>query len=191
MDAEDQGESTKQFTFDRAYDDTSTQRAVFQETAKPIVDSVIQGFNGMKTCDCSDINDIGLNYDSNFFGVCFVVSFEQLQAPSLPMVKRFVCLLFVNQAHLVFHDHPPPPSSPASLPVLHPPPEQGTGKTFTMEGVPNDEDLRGIMPNTFNYIFDYIDSRAGSNVEVRFFVSVPVIDFYWFGLIVLYFWFSF
>jgi hypothetical protein len=37
----------KQFTFDRAYDDTSTQRAVFVETARPIIDSVIEGFNGI------------------------------------------------------------------------------------------------------------------------------------------------
>ena len=40
------GDLAKQFTFDRAYDDTSTQKAVFAETARPIVDSVIEGFNG-------------------------------------------------------------------------------------------------------------------------------------------------
>ncbi len=45
-DADGGGDMTKQFTFDRAYDDTSTQKAVFAETARPIVDSVIEGFNG-------------------------------------------------------------------------------------------------------------------------------------------------
>jgi len=41
--------------------------------------------------------------------------------------------------------------------------QTGTGKTFTMEGVENDEELRGIVPNAFRHIFSDITE---SNKEV-------------------------
>jgi len=34
--------------------------------------------------------------------------------------------------------------------------QTGTGKTFTMEGVPSNKELRGIIPNAFEHIFDHI-----------------------------------
>jgi hypothetical protein len=34
--------------------------------------------------------------------------------------------------------------------------QTGTGKTFTMEGVQENKDLRGIIPNSFEHIFDQI-----------------------------------
>eukprot|EP00938_MAST-03A_sp_MAST-3A-sp1_P007008 g7008.t1 len=34
--------------------------------------------------------------------------------------------------------------------------QTGAGKTFTMEGVMEDPNLRGIIPNTFRHIFDKI-----------------------------------
>jgi kinesin family protein 3/17 len=34
------------FTFDQVYDESSTQAEIFQVTAAPIVDSVMEGFNG-------------------------------------------------------------------------------------------------------------------------------------------------
>ncbi len=36
----------KSFTFDAVYDDQSTQRAVYDETAYPLVESVLSGYNG-------------------------------------------------------------------------------------------------------------------------------------------------
>lgn len=36
----------KSFTFDAVYDSESTQRAVYDETAYPLVDSVLSGYNG-------------------------------------------------------------------------------------------------------------------------------------------------
>ena len=47
----------------------------------------------------------------------------------------------------------------------------GTGKTFTMEGVLGDEELRGIMPNTFYYIFEYVDKHMSSNLEFLVYAS--------------------
>eukprot|EP00455_Lapot_gusevi_P025171 TRINITY_DN2641_c0_g2_i1.p1 TRINITY_DN2641_c0_g2~~TRINITY_DN2641_c0_g2_i1.p1 ORF type:complete len:781 (-),score=158.43 TRINITY_DN2641_c0_g2_i1:50-2308(-) len=99
-------DEVKQFTFDKVYDDDSTQRQVFDETARPIVDSVIEGFNGTIFC----------------YG------------------------------------------------------QTGTGKTFTMEGVPHVEELRGIMPNSFYHVFDHIDSKAGANIE--FLVRASFLEIY-------------
>ena len=41
-----QGELPKTFTFDNVFDWNSAQAAVYAETAKPIVDSVLEGYNG-------------------------------------------------------------------------------------------------------------------------------------------------
>jgi kinesin family protein 3/17 len=38
--------------------------------------------------------------------------------------------------------------------------QTGTGKSFTMEGKDNPPDLRGIIPNTFNYVFDTISQQS-------------------------------
>ena len=35
--------------------------------------------------------------------------------------------------------------------------QTGTGKTFTISGVPKDNDLKGIMPRTFETIFKSIE----------------------------------
>lgn len=40
------GELPKTFTFDNVFDWNSSQTAVYNETAKPIVDSVLEGYNG-------------------------------------------------------------------------------------------------------------------------------------------------
>ena len=39
--------------------------------------------------------------------------------------------------------------------------QTGTGKTFTMEGVRTNKDLRGIIPNSFEHIFDKIHLSTG------------------------------
>ena len=41
-----QSEPEKNFTFDAVYGVESTQRQVYDETAFPLVESVIQGYNG-------------------------------------------------------------------------------------------------------------------------------------------------
>ncbi len=38
--------------------------------------------------------------------------------------------------------------------------QTGTGKSFTMEGKEDPPELRGIIPNTFNYIFDTIARQS-------------------------------
>ena len=40
------GQDAKSFTFDSVYDANSEQRAVYDETAYPLVESVLAGFNG-------------------------------------------------------------------------------------------------------------------------------------------------
>lgn len=44
--AADSVELPKTFTFDNVFDWTSTQSEVYEETAKPIVESVLEGYNG-------------------------------------------------------------------------------------------------------------------------------------------------
>ncbi|KAJ3099064.1 Kinesin-like protein kif3b [Phlyctochytrium planicorne] len=52
--------------------------------------------------------------------------------------------------------------------------QTGTGKTFSMQGIPNVPNLRGIIPNAFNHIFDHI-SRA---VHKKFLVRVSFLEIY-------------
>ena len=76
----------KGFTFDAVYDEASTQRAVYDETAYPLVESVLKGYNGT------------------------IFAYGQT----------------------------------------------GCGKTHTMQGYADPPELRGIIPNSFDHIFDHI-----------------------------------
>lgn len=49
----------------------------------------------------------------------------------------------------------------SSLPL-----QTGTGKSFTMEGR-DEPELRGIIPNTFNHIFEEIARRGSREYLVR------------------------
>ena len=40
--------------------------------------------------------------------------------------------------------------------------QTGCGKTFTMMGIPNDPNLKGIIPNSFSHIFGYIKTEGES-----------------------------
>ena len=78
----------KVFTFDSVYDWNSEQQEIFAETAYPVCENVIQGYNGT------------------------IFAYGQT----------------------------------------------GTGKTFTITGIENDADLKGIMPRAFENIFQQIQS---------------------------------
>ena len=39
--------------------------------------------------------------------------------------------------------------------------QTGTGKTFTMEGIRDKPELRGIIPNSFAHIFGHIAKAEG------------------------------
>ncbi|KAL5970278.1 Kinesin-II 95 kDa subunit [Taenia solium] len=45
--------------------------------------------------------------------------------------------------------------------------QTGTGKTFTIQGGKDDPDLRGLMPNSFNHIFSYINGSKSTQFLVR------------------------
>lgn len=95
----------KGFTFDGSYDLNSTQKEVYDQCARPIVDSVLNGYNGT------------------------IFAYGQT----------------------------------------------GTGKTHTMEGVPDDETLRGLMPNAFNHIFETINGASSSK---SFLVRASFLEIY-------------
>lgn len=80
-------EVPKVFTFDSVYDWNSEQENVFVESAWPIIDNVLHGYNGT------------------------IFAYGQT----------------------------------------------GTGKTFTITGVPKDKTLKGIMPRSFEAIFNEIN----------------------------------
>ncbi|KAJ3192198.1 Kinesin-like protein kif3b [Irineochytrium annulatum] len=52
--------------------------------------------------------------------------------------------------------------------------QTGTGKTFSMQGIPNVPALRGIIPNAFNHIFDHIARSA----HKKFLVRVSFLEIY-------------
>ncbi len=90
-------EIPKVFTFDSVYDWNSEQEDIFLETAYPIIDNVLQGYNGT------------------------IFAYGQT----------------------------------------------GTGKTFTINGVPKDPKLKGIMPRAFEAIFKQIECDSSKEYLVR------------------------
>ncbi|CAB1331245.1 unnamed protein product, partial [Coregonus sp. 'balchen'] len=89
-------ELMKSFTFDAVYDFESKQSDIYHDTVRPLVDSVLQGFNGT------------------------ILAYGQT----------------------------------------------GTGKTYTMLGMPTDNE-RGIIPNSFNQIFTQISRSQNQQYLVR------------------------
>lgn len=79
-------EQAKQFSFDAVFSERATQRKIYDTCAAPVVQSVLEGYNGT------------------------IFAYGQT----------------------------------------------GAGKTHTMEGVPNDKELRGIIPNAFQQVFDHV-----------------------------------
>ncbi|XP_054273348.1 kinesin-like protein KIF3A [Macrosteles quadrilineatus] len=98
-------EPPKTFTFDIVFDTDSKQLDVYNETARPIVDKVLAGYNGT------------------------ILAYGQT----------------------------------------------GTGKTFTMEGVRSEPELKGIIPNSFAHIFGHI---AKANEDTKFLVRVSYFEIY-------------
>uniref|UniRef100_A0AC34FGW0 Kinesin motor domain-containing protein n=1 Tax=Panagrolaimus sp. ES5 TaxID=591445 RepID=A0AC34FGW0_9BILA len=45
--------------------------------------------------------------------------------------------------------------------------QTGTGKTFTMEGIRDDQDLRGVIPNAIDHIFRHISQSTNQQYLVR------------------------
>ncbi|XP_041859765.1 kinesin-like protein KIF3B [Melanotaenia boesemani] len=90
-------ELPKIFTFDSVYDWNSKQIDLYDETFRPLVDSVLMGFNGT------------------------IFAYGQT----------------------------------------------GTGKTYTMEGVRNDPERRGVIPNSFEHIFTHISRSQNQQYLVR------------------------
>lgn len=90
-------ELPKTFTFDAVYDCNSKQVELYDETFRPLVDSVLQGFNGT------------------------IFAYGQT----------------------------------------------GTGKTFTMEGIRNDPEKRGVIPNSFEHVFTHISRSQNQQYLVR------------------------
>ncbi|KAL7398246.1 hypothetical protein ABVT39_006715 [Epinephelus coioides] len=90
-------ELPKVFTFDSVYDSNSKQIDLYDETFRPLVDSVLFGFNGT------------------------IFAYGQT----------------------------------------------GTGKTYTMEGVRNDPERRGVIPNSFEHIFTHISRSQNQQYLVR------------------------
>nr|DBA21953.1 TPA: hypothetical protein GDO54_013059 [Pyxicephalus adspersus] len=90
-------ELPKTFTFDAVYDCNSKQVELYDETFRPLVDSVLQGFNGT------------------------IFAYGQT----------------------------------------------GTGKTYTMEGIRNDPEKRGVIPNSFEHIFTHISRSQNQQYLVR------------------------
>ncbi|KAG8035593.1 hypothetical protein G9C98_001021 [Cotesia typhae] len=90
-------DNLKVFTFDAVYDWHSSQQDIYEETVRPLVSSVLDGFNGT------------------------IFAYGQT----------------------------------------------GTGKTYTMEGSKNDYDRRGIIPRSFEHIFNHIGRTENMQYLVR------------------------
>lgn len=98
-------EPPKQFSFDYVFSPESKQLDIYNLIARPIVDAVLEGYNGT------------------------VFAYGQT----------------------------------------------GTGKTFTMEGIRDVPELRGIIPNSFAHIFGHIKDAEGNQ---KFLVRVSYLEIY-------------
>jgi kinesin family protein 3/17 len=56
--------------------------------------------------------------------------------------------------------------------------QTGTGKTFTMSGIPTDPNLRGVIPNSFQHIFDRITTATRPNMVCNTAMQSNVIKTY-------------
>ncbi|KAL7873341.1 hypothetical protein AOLI_G00124120 [Acnodon oligacanthus] len=91
------GTLMKTFTFDAVYDTASKQSDLYDYSCKPLIDSVLLGFNGT------------------------IFAYGQT----------------------------------------------GTGKTYTMQGLPTDPEKRGVIPNSFQHIFTNISRSQNQQYLVR------------------------
>ncbi|XP_016312963.1 kinesin-like protein KIF3B [Sinocyclocheilus anshuiensis] len=98
------GRLLKSFTFDAVYDVGSKQNELYDYACKPLIDSVLLGFNGT------------------------IFAYGQT----------------------------------------------GTGKTYTMEGVPTDPERRGVIPNSLQHIF----TRISRSQNQQYLVRVSYIEIY-------------
>lgn len=90
-------ETVKVFTFDAVYDWHSSQQELYEETVRPLVSSILDGFNGT------------------------IFAYGQT----------------------------------------------GTGKTYTMEGSKTDHERRGVIPRSFEHIFNHIGRTENMQYLVR------------------------
>ncbi|EFN75964.1 kinesin-like protein KIF3B [Harpegnathos saltator] len=90
-------ENVKVFTFDAVYDWHSSQQELYEETVRPLVSSILDGFNGT------------------------IFAYGQT----------------------------------------------GTGKTYTMEGSKTDHEKRGVIPRSFEHIFNHIGRTENMQYLVR------------------------
>jgi hypothetical protein len=97
----------KTFNFDAVYDADSSQRAIYEETAYPLVESVLTGYNGT------------------------IFAYGQT----------------------------------------------GCGKTHTMQGKAEPPELRGIIPNSFDHIFDHIKVASAAK-RTEFLVRCSYLEIY-------------
>ena len=55
--------------------------------------------------------------------------------------------------------------------------QTGTGKTFTMEGVRDKPELRGIIPNSFAHVFGHI-AKVEGDIKYLFFYIIFSMTFH-------------
>lgn len=97
-------DNVKVFTFDAVYDWQSSQQDLYEETVRPLVSSVLDGFNGT------------------------IFAYGQT----------------------------------------------GTGKTYTMEGSKSEHDKRGVIPRSFEHIFNHI----GRSENMQYLVRASYLEIY-------------
>lgn len=97
-------DNVKVFTFDAVYDWNSSQQDLYEETVRPLVSSVLDGFNGT------------------------IFAYGQT----------------------------------------------GTGKTYTMEGLKSDHERRGVIPRSFEHIFNHI----GRSENMQYLVRASYLEIY-------------
>lgn len=69
--SKEKDDDKRTFTFDAVYDTNSTQQLIFEKTARPIVDSVLEGYNGDRPFVCGLVVCSSSLYLWTFFASAF------------------------------------------------------------------------------------------------------------------------
>lgn len=136
------------FKMNRIFDDTATQEQVFEGIGKPVVENVLQGFNGT----------IFAYVRQTVIGRARVSRAPPCRQCSPSALLSLLCSLTRVR-----------PRCLAALLSCSQQGQTGSGKTFTITGGPDRYEDRGLIPRTLSMIFE---QKAAKAAELQYSVSI-------------------
>lgn len=134
--------NVKTFTFDNVFAPDALQQTIYEESAFPLVENVVEGYNGT-------IFAYGQT------GTLLARAVARSRSSALALARSRSSALALARCSALARALTPLPSplAPRSTCI-------GSGKTFTMLGNPNDPVYKGIIPRTFEHIVNIVQAAT-------------------------------